>query len=205
MTAPVPRPPLLIAGVAGALTVAAGLAGALGWPVPDRTTSGWQVADVAPSLLLLVAGGAALCLVVAAVLVRPATLGSPLATGAWWAMAVVAAAALVWHDLFLAALNDTGGPVIPVFDWLFAFVPAFVVALAGRRHGRAVQLRAAVGTGVVTVPLVALGSALTDGSTGVLTALAGGLYGAILFGVGPLAVATLLTLTPGDRPAATAR
>ncbi len=196
--------PPLIAGMAGALTVAASVAGALGWPVPDRTASGWQVTDVAPSLLLLVVGSAVVCLVVAAVLVRPATLGSALAAGTWWAMAVAAAAALVWHGVFLAALDATGGPVIPVFDWLFAFVPAFVVALASRRHGRAAQLRAALGTGVVTLPLVGLGWSLTDGSTGVLTAVLGGLYGAALFGLGPLAVATVLTLAPDDRPAATA-
>jgi hypothetical protein len=109
----------MLAGVATGLTLLACAIGAVGWPLPDRTTSGWQVAHVPAPLFAVVAGSAVVCLGVAAVLVRPRAFGSRLAAGAWLALVVAAAFALVWHAIFLAALVDTGdGPVIPVFDGL---------------------------------------------------------------------------------------
>ncbi|MGY1821877.1 hypothetical protein [Geodermatophilus sp. SYSU D00079] len=180
--------------MATALTLLACAVGALGWPLPDRTPSGWQVTDVPAPLLAVVVGGAVLCLALAAGLVHLRAFGSPLAAGAWLALVVATAGALVWHALFLAALVDTGdGPVIPVFDGLLTSVPAFVVGLGTRRHGRAVQTRAVLATAVATLPLVGLGWSLTDGTTGLLPALSGGVYSATVFGVLPVVVALAVT------------
>ena len=49
------RDPFLLGGAAVVLAVLAALVGARGWPRPDRTSSGWQVADVPTSLLVLLA------------------------------------------------------------------------------------------------------------------------------------------------------
>jgi hypothetical protein len=195
------RSPAVLATVATGLTLLACVVGAAGWPLPDRTTSGWQVADVPASLLAVVAGSAVVCLAVAAVLVRPRAFGSPLAAGTWLALVVAAAAALVWHAIFLAALVDTGdGPVIPVFDGLLTFVPAFVVGLVTRPYGLAVQTRAVLATAVATLPLVALGWSLTDGTTGLLPALSGGVYSTAVFGVLPMVVALAVTRAAGPAP-----
>ena len=190
------QPPAQLAGIAVALTALACVIGALSWPAPTRTTSGWQVADVAPSLLALVAGTGLVCLAVAAALVAPRTLGSRTAAATWWVMAVAAVLAQVWNDLYFAALAGTGG-VIPVFDWLFTFVPALVVGLVVRRHGPAAHLRATIGTGVVTLPMLALGWALVSQQESTVGALAGGLYATALFGALPLLVAVGVTRPRG--------
>ncbi|MGY1689790.1 hypothetical protein [Geodermatophilus sp. SYSU D01105] len=153
-----------------------------------------------PTLLALVTGTAVACLAVGAGLLRPVPRGAPLVAATWVGLVVVTAAALVWHDLFLAALVDTGGPVIPVFDGLLTFVPAFVVGLVTRRHGREVQGRAIRATAVVTLPLVGLGWSLTDGTTGLLPALGGGVYATVVFGLLPLLVAGAVTRAPGPDP-----
>jgi hypothetical protein len=186
------QPPAVLGGVAVVLSALACLLGALRWPVPTRTTSGWQVADVSPSLLAVVAGTGVVCLVVAAVLVRPLTLGSRLVAAAWGLLTVASVLAQVWNDLYLAALADTGG-VIPVFTWVFTFLPALLVGLVARRHGWAVHLRATVGVAIVTLPMLALGWALAAQSERLWHALAGGLYTAAVFGVLPLLAAGYLT------------
>jgi hypothetical protein len=132
------------------------------------------------------------CLAVAAVLVTPRTLGSRLATATWWVMAVTSVLAQVWNDLYFAALADTGC-IIPIFDWLFTFVPALVVGLVARRHGPAVHLRATIGIGVVTLPMLALGWGLAAQAGTLSHALAGGLYTSAFFGVLPLLVAVAIT------------
>ena len=190
------QPPAQLAGIAVALTALACVIGALSWPAPTRTTSGWQVADVAPSLLALVAGTGLVCLAVAAALVAPRALGSRPAAATWWVMAVASVLAQVWNDLYFAALAGTGG-VIPVFDWLFTFVPALVVGLVVRRHGPAAHLRATIGTGVVTLPMLALGWALVSQQESTVGALAGGLYATALFGALPLLVAVGVTRPRG--------
>lgn len=191
-----PRPPVLLAGAAVALAVGACLLGSLGWARPERTTSGWQVAAVPASLLAVVVATGLVCLAVAVVLVRPSSLGLRPATGAWWAMALLSVGAQVWNDLYVAALGDDGGAVIPVFDWLFTFVPALVVGVVTRRQGRRTQLRATLGTGVVALPLLGLGWALYGAFGGVAAGLGGGLYAAAVFGLVPFVLAVLLTRAP---------
>jgi hypothetical protein len=187
--------PARIAGTAVLLTALASLLGSLRWPVPTRTTSGWQVADVAPSLLAAVIATGLVCLVTAAVLVRPGTLGSTAATATWWVLAVASVAAQVWNDLYFAALATDGG-IIPVFDWLFSFVPALVVGLVARRSGPSVHLRATLGTGIVTLPMLGLGWALAAQADSLGTAVAGGLYAVAMFGALPLLVAFAITRPP---------
>jgi hypothetical protein len=198
------QPPALLAGVAAVLTVLACLVGTLRWPAPRRTTSGWQVADVAPSLLTVVIATGLVCLVVAALLVPARSLGSPAVAATWWGVAVASVFSQVWNDLYLAALADTGG-IIPVFLWLFTFAPALLVGLVARRHGRTVHLRATIATGVVTLPLLALGWALAAATESVWHAVTGGLYTAVVFGAVPLAAAVLLTRVPRPRRSAPAR
>ena len=137
-------------------------------------------------------GTGVVCLAVAAALVTPRTLGSRPATATWWTLAVASLLAQVWNDLYFAALAETGG-IIPVFDWLFTFVPALVVGLVVRRRGLATHLRATIGTAVVTLPMLALGWALAARADSLLQALAGGLYTAAFFGVLPLVVAIAIT------------
>jgi hypothetical protein len=182
----------LAAMVAGTvlLTVGAALVGTLGWAVPTRTTSGWQVTDVPAELLAVLIATAVVCLAVAALLTRPGQLG-PATAVTWWAMAATAAFALVWNDLYYASLGSDGG-IIPVFEWLFTFAPALLVGLVARRRGQAAHLRATVGIAVLTLPLFALGWAVTS-TAGTRVALTGALYTAVVFGVVPLVVAVFLT------------
>ncbi|WP_448612932.1 hypothetical protein [Modestobacter sp. URMC 112] len=186
------QPPALLGGVAVALTVLAALLGSLTWPVPRRIPSGWQVADVPPSLLALVVTTGLGCLAVAALLVTPRSLGSRAATLTWWVLAAASVAAQVWNGLYLASLASTGG-IIPVFLWLFTFVPALVVGLVTRRSGVAVHLRATLGIAVVTLPMLGLGWALAAQADTVARALTGSLYTAAFFGVLPLVAAVALT------------
>ncbi|MGY1858008.1 hypothetical protein [Modestobacter sp. SYSU DS0290] len=188
--------PLPLAAAAVLLTAAVGVVGSLDWPAPRRTLSGWQVADVPASLLALVVGAALVCLAVAALLTRPWALGSTAATATWGALAVAAAFAQGWNDVYFAALSDEGG-VIPVFDWLFTFVPVLLVGVAARSLGRRAHLRATVGMGVLTLPMLALGWALY-GDAGLTEALFGSLYAAAIFGAVPLLIALAIT-RPGNR------
>jgi hypothetical protein len=183
--------------VAGALTVLACVVGVFGWPAPARTSSGWQVADVPPPLLALLLGIAAVSLAVGTLLVRPSSLGA-VGAAAWWLLGLASLFAQVWNDLYFAALRDGGGgAVIPVFGWLFTFVPALVLGLTTRRTGRAAHLRATLGTGIVTLPLLGLGWALYGSAEGGGAALVGSLYSATLLGALPLLVALALTRPPG--------
>ena len=161
--------PAAVAAVAVALTCAAAALGAVpGWPAPERVLSGWQVADVPPSTLAVVVGAAAVCLALAGALVRPgSTLPGRALPALWWGVVVAAAAAQVWTDLFFAALSTDDGPVIPVFDWLYSLVPALLIGLATRGAGARAQLRATLGTAVVTLPMHALGwGLLSPGGVG---------------------------------------
>jgi hypothetical protein len=130
--------------------------------------------------------------VVAALVMTPRTLGSPLVAATWWATAVASVAAQVWNDLYFAAMADTGG-IIPVSTWLFTFVPALVVGLVARRHGPAAHRRALAGIAVVTQRMLALGWALAAQSERLWHALASGLHTAVFFGVLPLVAAAHLT------------
>jgi hypothetical protein len=172
------------------LTTGAALLGTLGWEVPTRTTSGWQVTDVPAELLAVLIATAAVCLAVAALLTRPGELG-PAVVATWWGMAAAAALALVWNDLYFASLRGDGG-IIPVFDWLFTFLPALLVGLVARRRGRTAHLRATMGIAVLTLPMFALGWAITS-TADFGIAFAGALYTAGILGAVPLIVAVFLT------------
>lgn len=195
-----PRPSLRLIGAGLGLTVLASLVGSFGWPAPRRTTSGWQVADVPPALLALVVGTAVVSAAVAVLLSRPGRLGLVVAT-TWWAVAGLAVAALVWNDVYLAALRGDGG-VIPVFAWLFTFLPVLLVGLVARRSGPVVHRRATLGLAVLVLPLFALGWPLASDARA-LVSFVGGLSSAVLFGLLPLAAAVFLSRAP--RPPATPR
>jgi hypothetical protein len=186
--------PAGIAVAAAVLTVAAtGVGTLVEWPSPVRTTAGWQVADVPAATVGLVLCAAVLCLGVAGVLARPRSLPGRLVPVTWWLLALASAFALAWNALYSAALADqVGGAVIPVFHWLFTFVPALVVGLGTRSAGARTQLRATLGTAVVTLPLFALGWALLA-SPGGAVAFLGALYDTAVLGVVPLVVAVAAT------------
>jgi hypothetical protein len=160
---PLPRAPIVAAGV---LTASVSTVGLLPWPRPflaGTTESGWNVSGVPEAMSVLVLGTAMVCVAVGAVLtfrltgLRP---WQPTALG-WLLLAVLAAGALVWNALYSAALSVMDfGAVIPIFHWLFTFVPAFLAAALFIRRGRQVRWAAALGTGVVTLPLFHLGSLL---------------------------------------------
>jgi hypothetical protein len=188
---------LVLASVLG--TVGAALVGTLGWAVPRRTTSGWQVTDVPGELLAVLIATAVACVAGAALLTRPGRIG-PAVAATWWVMAAAAAFALVWDDLYLASLRGEGG-IIPVLDWAFTFVPALVVGLVARRRGPEAHLRTTIGIAVLTLPLSGLGWAVTS-DEGTAVALAGAVYSAGLLGALPLAVAVLLTRPPRPEPLA---
>ncbi|MGY1749405.1 hypothetical protein [Modestobacter sp. SYSU DS0511] len=190
--------PLPLAVAAVLLTAAVGVVGSLDWPAPERTLSGWQVTDVPASLLALVIGTALVCLAVAVALTRPWALGSTVAAATWGALAVVSAFAQGWNDLYFAALGGGEGPVVPVFDWLFTFVPVLLVGVAARPLGRRAHLRATVGMGALTLPMLALGWALYA-DAGIAEALFGSLYAAAVFGVVPLLIALAITLPRNRR------
>ena len=154
-----------------------------------------MIADVPPSTATLVVGSALVCLTVGAVQVRPGSLPGRAAPVVWWLLALASAPALVWNALYSAALSEeTFGAIIPIFHWLFAFVPAFVVGLVSRSAGSPAQLRATLGTAVVTLPLFALGWALLTPSPDPVGFL-GALYGTGVLGVLPLGLAVALTWT----------
>lgn len=188
------QPPAQLAGIAVALTALACLVGALGWLQPQRTPGGWQVADVPSSLLAVVVGTGLVCLAVAAVALRRPPFGSSAVAATFWVMALVSVFAQGWNDVYLAALADpAGGPIIPVFDWLFAFVPAAVVGAVARHRGRTTHLRATIGSGIVTLPMHGLGWALYGAAEGLGNGLSGGLYSTVVSGLVPLVIAFVLT------------
>ncbi|MFQ1002347.1 hypothetical protein [Modestobacter sp. SSW1-42] len=183
-----PAPPVwAVALVALLLTGAAAAVGSRGWPAPERVLSGWQVADVPPSTLILVVAAALICLAAGAALARPTTLPKR-AAATWWLLTVASALALSWNALFSAAMSADDGPVIPVFHWLFTLVPALVVGLQLREMRARTQLRAAVGTAVITLPLFALGWALLVGGEG-WSAVPGTLRVTAILGLVPLLLA----------------
>ncbi|MGY1643672.1 hypothetical protein ACI782_21405 [Geodermatophilus sp. SYSU D00703] len=202
---PAPRRPATVAVGAAVLTLAAAVVGTAPWPLP-RQTPGWQVADVPASLLALVGGTAGVCLALAGILVRPASLPGRVVPALWWLVVLASAVALGWNALRSAALSDlVVGAVLPVLDRLLAFLPAAVVGLATRRAGTRPQLRAVLGTAVVSVPLFTLGWALLDSSPGIVGVLEAPLHGGTLLGALPVllavAGAAALAREPDDGPA----
>jgi hypothetical protein len=145
--------------VGAGLTVLLALLGGQQWPLPGRDGG---VSDLPPSLLsflLLVSAG---CVWTAGRLVRPAgTLRSPAAVRLWWGFLVGGAAVSLAAGLSLASFAGAGQPPQHlVLHCLVPLVPAVLAGVLASDAGRAARIRAVSGTGLVTVPLAALGWAL---------------------------------------------
>lgn len=179
------------------LTVAAAAVGGQRWPLPDRVFEGWQVAAVPALLSALLAAITAICLVSATVFTMRVTrlrLTEP-AGLAWLGVVLMTAAALAWYALVMAANGGRAnfGPYIPVLDWAFTSVPALLAGRLTARRGSAVAALAALGTGVVTLPLYALGVALLGSRDPFAGYLWQPLWAALAFGALPLVVAVVVS------------
>jgi hypothetical protein len=177
-------------------------AGLLPWPRPALSqTTAWMVSDVPGPLWALVLGLAVLCIVVAST-VTARVLGTDRRDGAflaWSALVLVTAAALVWNALYAAALSTTSfGAVIPIFHWLFTFAPAVLAGGLFTRRGRRARMAAALGTGVVTVPLFHLFAMLLLPGSAAPT-LPGSLTLTAPLAVAPFVGAVALAGAMGDR------
>ena len=152
-----------IAAIVGLGLIASAL-GLLPWPRPDWSPSSTWMIDEVPGLLWIFVSSATLvCTSTATVLtLRGIGLrGRDWLTWAWLGVAWLTAAALTWNALYAAALSTIEfGTPIPVFDWLFTFIPGLVAGSLFLRRGRMARQAAALCTGVVTVPLYALSWAL---------------------------------------------
>jgi len=189
------RPAGLLLAIAG-LTVVLVVLGRQSWQLPDRDAAG--VTDVPQSLVTFLLLCTALCLWAAGRLVRPAaTLRSPAAAQLWWALVVGAAVVCLAAALSLASFAGTGQrPTDLLVRCAVPLVPAvlagFLARDAGflaRDAGRPARVRAALGTGLVTVPLGALGWALLSSPARSGAGLGDVLAMAGLAGAAPLALA----------------
>jgi hypothetical protein len=177
----------LLAGAA--LTVVLALLARQPWQLPSRGASG--VADVPQSLLTFLLLAAAACVWAAGRSVRPAeTLASAAAAHLWWVLLSGAALVSVAAALSLASYAATGDrPADLVVRCAVPLVPAVLAGLLAADAGRAARVRAALGTGLVTVPLGGLGWALLS-SSGRSTAGLGDVLGmTALAAVAPLVLA----------------
>ncbi|NYJ07958.1 hypothetical protein [Petropleomorpha daqingensis] len=159
------------------------------WQLPLRTAG--SVSHVPQSLVcfLLVCAGA--CLWAAGKATRPAeTFRSPTAAQLWWVLTAGAAVVSITAALSLAA--DAGAhlqPTVLLARWLVPFVPAVLAGVLARRDGRGARIRAALGTGAVTLPLFAVGWALYASPAGVALATADVVSMVLLAGAAPFALA----------------
>jgi hypothetical protein len=187
---------VVVLGVAGA-----GL-GAIPGPRPRWTgAGGWMVDQVPGSLWALALGTTAVCLAGGLLVVRRAArlCWTAPALAGWVLVVLAAGAALLWRSLYDASLSTIEfGALIPVLDWAFTLVPAVLAGVAGARRGRDARIALALGTGLVTVPAYALGTALVFAGGGAGAAAAALPMVAIL-GLGGLAGGTALAATTGRR------
>ncbi|MGY1603694.1 hypothetical protein [Geodermatophilus sp. SYSU D00815] len=183
---------LRIAGTTVALAVVLGLLGSQGWPLPGRTADG--VTDVPRSLVHFLLVCAALCLWAAGRVTRPArTFRSPTDAHAWWAVVSAAAVGSLAAALSLASWGGFGAhPADLLVRWTVPFVPALVGGVLARGDGRAARTRAALGTGVVTLPLFALGWALLASPGGIALPVSEVVSTTLLAGAAPFAIAVAL-------------
>ncbi|MGY1616393.1 hypothetical protein ACI797_06560 [Geodermatophilus sp. SYSU D00691] len=188
-----------IAGTTVALAVVLALLGAQDWPLPGRTADG--VTDVPSSLVQFLVVCAGLCLWAAGRVTRPArTFRSPAAASVWWAVVAAAAFVSLTAAVSLASWGGFGAhPADLLVRWTVPFVPALLAGVLARRDGRAARLRAALGTGVVTLPLFALGWALLASPAGIPLPASEVLSTTLLAGVAPFAVAVAM-VTAERRP-----
>lgn len=174
------------------LGVGAVLLGQRDWAVPERVLGGWQVADVPSSLTVLLLAVTGACLLAGAWAVRGDARLAPRdpVFAVWLLVSLLAAAALIWNALVMAADAEfETGPIIPVFHWAFTFVPALLAGLAARGRGAGPAVAVALGTGVVTVPLLALGWSLLSSRESMSAGTGSALWATAILGVAPLAIA----------------
>jgi hypothetical protein len=182
----VPRPTGLLAVGLG-LTVVLAALGRQAWQLPHRGPDG--VTDVPQSLLSFLLLCAAGCVWAAGRTARPAgTLPSAGAVRLWWALLAGTALVSVAAALSLASYAGTGQrPADLVVRCAVPLVPALLAgALA---TGRTARIRAALATGLVTVPLGGLGWALLSSSGSSTAGLVDVLAMTALSAAAPLAVA----------------
>jgi ABC-type Na+ efflux pump permease subunit len=191
-----PRLPWATVVATAVLTVAAILLGQRDWAVPERVLRDWHVAAVPSSMTALVLGVALSCLLAGgAVTLRDAALRprDP-AFLVWLAVCLLAAAALIWNALVMAADSEMEtGAIIPVFHWMFTFVPALLTGLAARSLGGSRAVAAALGTGAVTLPLFGLGWSLLGSRETVAAGIGNGLWTTAVLGAVPLAIAAAIS------------
>jgi hypothetical protein len=187
-TARLVRPVVLVAVIAG-LTVVLALLGRQPWPLPYRDGGG--VAAVPQSLLSFLLLCVAVCVWLAGRLVRPAdTLRSTGAAHLWWALIAGAALVSVAADLSLASFAGTGTrPDDLLLRCAVPLVPAVLAGVLAADAGRAARVRVALGTGLVTLPLGALGWALLSSPDRSAAGLSDVLAATCLAAVAPLALA----------------
>jgi hypothetical protein len=189
-------PVCTMAALAAALTLAALLLSTRAWAAPRRTYSAWQVADVPGSLWLLLTVAVLMCSVPALVLLRT-SLALELRGDALWRWSLVtliAVGALVVDALVMAAdAAVDSGPATPVFHWASIAVTALLAGggVAASTDRARAGVIAATASGVVTLPLFALGWALYT-SRGADPVVGAGFLTAAL-GVVPLVVAVALS------------
>jgi hypothetical protein len=181
----------LLAAIAG-LTVVLVLLGRQSWQLPGRDAAG--VTDVPQSLVTFLLLCTGTCLWAAGRLVRPAqTLRSSSAAQLWWALVAGAAVVCVAADLSLASFAGTGQrPTDLMARFAVPLVAAVLAGFVARDAGRPARVRAALGTGLVTVPLSALGWALLSSPARSDAGLSDVLAMAGLTGAAPLALAVAL-------------
>ncbi len=193
-----------VAGI-GILTVGTVALGQRDWALPERAAGGFEVTAVPSSLTALVLGVTAAGLLVGgwAVLRTRSVRPGDAAFLAWLVGSVLAAAALSWNAFVLAAdAALEAGPVIPVFHWLFTFVPAVLVGLLARQRGAAVAWTAALATAAVTLPLFGLGWSLLASRGSALAGFGNSLWSTAALGVLPLVIA-LAMVQSSSRPTGT--
>jgi hypothetical protein len=181
------RARLLVALTAG-LTVLLALLGSQPWQLPERV--GGAVAAVPQSLLSFLVLCGALCVWVAGRAVRPdRTLDSTGAVRVWWLVLIGAAVVSLTAALSLTSYAGSGErPGGLLVRCAVPLVPALLAGALARADGRGARVRAALGTGVVTVPMTALGWSLLA-SAGTAADLGDVLGMTVLSGAAPLALA----------------
>jgi hypothetical protein len=189
--------------VGAALTVVLALLGRQAWQLPQRGPGG--VTDVPQSLVTFLLLCAGVCAWSAGRLLRPAeTLRSTAAAQLWWALVAGAALVSLAADLSLASFADTGQrPDDLLLRCLVPLVPAVLAGFLAAHAGRAARVRAALATGLVTVPMAAVGWALLSSSGRSAAGLGDVLGMTSLAAVAPLAVAVAFVAADRrSRPAA---
>jgi hypothetical protein len=172
-----------------ALAVVLALLGSQPWQLPYR--GGGGVSAVPQSLLTFLLLCAAACVWSAGRVVRPAqTFRSPDAARVWWLVLAGAAVVSVTADLSLASYATAAErPGQLLLRCAVPVLPAVLAGLLARDDGRPARIRAALGTGVVTLPMTALGWALLASPAASPAGLSDALAMTLSAGLAPFALA----------------